>query len=316
MHVSKQAAASLVDGVESFAAEAAAAPGNVSDEGHRGGLWPRLQAGARLIGSQPLAFVGLAILGMHVLMAIFGPFVAPYSATEFHLDDKLQGPSAAYLFGTDQFGRDIFSRVLIGARSILLLSTISTSFGLLLGVTVGMIAGYAGGMLDEILMRLMDALMAFPSLLLSLLVLTMLGPATQNVVLAIGLVFMPNVARVVRSVALGLRTMEYVDAARVRGESNFYIIVRELLPNAVAPIVVEGAIRVSYAILLAASLGFLGLGIQPPHPDWGLMVSEARHFLGFAPWMVLFPSLGIASLVIGTNLFADGLTRALEPGRR
>ena len=282
----------------------------------RRNVWRRLLRVMRLLGSQPLAVIGLVILGIHVLMAILGPLVAPYPATDFHLEDKLQGPSASYFFGTDQFGRDIFSRVLIGARSILLLSTVSTAFGLLLGVTVGLVAGYAGGRLDELLMRLMDALMAFPALLLALLVLTMLGPATQNVVLAIGLVFMPNVARVVRSVALSLRTMQYVDAARVRGESSFYIMTREVLPNAIAPIVVEGAIRVSYAILLAASLGFLGLGLQPPHPDWGLMVSEARHFIGFAPWMVLFPSLGIASLVIGTNLCADGLTRVLEPGRR
>ncbi len=292
--------------------EHAAAP--LAADYHRS-TWQRLRTGMRLLGSQPLAVIGLVILSIHVLIAILGSFVAPYPATDFHLEDKLQRPSATYLFGTDQFGRDIFSRVLVGARGILLLSTVSTAFGLLLGVTVGLVAGYAGGRLDELLMRLMDAMMAFPALLLALLVLTMLGPATRNVVLAIGLVFMPNVARVVRSVALSLRTMQYVDAARVRGESSFYIMTREVLPNAIAPIVVEGAIRVSYAILLAASLGFLGLGIQPPHPDWGLMVSEARHFIGYAPWMVLFPSLGIASLVIGTNLLADGLTRALEPGQ-
>ena len=278
--------------------------------------WQRSMHGVRLIGRQPLAVVRLVLLSAHLLMAVAGPLVAPYPPTEFHLADKLQLPSAPYLFGTDKFGRDIFSRVLHGARGILLLTTTATGLGLLLGVTVGMIAGYRGGRIDELLMRLMDALMAFPSLLLALLVLTMLGPASQNVVLAIGLVFMPRIARVVRSVALSLATMEYVDAARVRGESAGYILTREVLPNAMAPIIVEGAIRISFAILLGASLGFLGLGVQPPAPDWGLMVSEGRHFLGHAPWVVIFPSLAIATLVIGANLFADGLARALEPGRR
>lgn len=277
--------------------------------------WQRLLAALRLIGSQPLAVVGLAILAVHLLMAVLGPVVAPYPPTEFHLADKLQPPSGQYWFGTDDFGRDIFSRVLHGTRGIILLATTATVLGLLLGVTVGMIAGYLGGAIDEGLMRLMDALMAFPSLLLALLVVTMLGPAIQNVVLAIGLVFMPRVARVVRSVTLGLKTMEYVDAARVRGESRFAIMTREVLPNALTPIVVEGAIRISYAILLGASLGFLGLGVQPPTPDWGLMVSEARHYIGYASWLVIFPSLAIATLVIGVNLFADGLARALEPSR-
>lgn len=266
------------------------------------------------LAHSPTAIVGGSILGLHLLVALVGPLVAPYPFTEFHIADRLQGPSAAYLFGTDQFGRDIFSRVLFGAQGILLLATTSTALGLILGVTVGMVAGYYDGKLDEALMRTMDALMSFPSLLLAMLILTMVGPATENIVLGIAIVFTPRVARVVRAVVLGLKSAEFVEAARLRGESGLYIMSREILPNALGPIIVEGAIRISYAILLGASLGFLGLGVQPPAADWGLMVSEARNYIQIAPYMVLFPSAAIASLVVGANLFADGLSRLLEVG--
>jgi peptide/nickel transport system permease protein len=255
----------------------------------------------------PTAVVGLIIVGTYALMALLGPLLAPYPYTEFHISDTLHPPSTQYLFGTDQFGRDIFSRVIVGSRNILVLATSATAFGLLLGITIGLIAGYYGGLLDEVLMRLMDVMMSFPSLLLALLILSMLGSALINVILGIAIVFMPRVARVVRSVVLGIKTREFVDAARVRGESGFYIMVREILPNATGPIIVEGSIRISYAILLGAALGFLGLGVQPPAPDWGLQVSEGRNFILAAPWVVAFPSLAIASLVVGVNLLADGL---------
>jgi len=256
---------------------------------------------------RPTALVGLIILGVYVLTAFLGPLLAPYPYTEFHISDALQPPSTQYLFGTDQFGRDIFSRVIVGSRNILVLATSATAMGLILGISVGLIAGYYGGLLDEVLMRLMDVMMSFPSLLLALLILSTLGPALINVILGIAIVFMPRVARVVRSVVLGIKTKEFVDAARVRGESDVYIMVREILPNATGPIIVEGSIRVSYAVLLGAALGFLGLGVQPPAPDWGLQVSEGRNFILAAPWLVAFPSLAIASLVVGVNLLADGL---------
>ena len=267
---------------------------------------------AERLAHSPTAVVGGSILCLHLLIALVGPLVAPYPFTEFHIADRLQAPSAAYLFGTDQFGRDVFSRVLYGAQGILLLATTATALGLVLGVTVGTVAGYYGGKLDEALMRTMDALMSLPSLLLAMLILTMVGPATQNIVLGIAVVFTPPVARIVRSVVLGLKSAEYVEAARLRGESGLYIMSREILPNALGPIIVEGAIRISYAILLGASLGFLGLGVQPPAADWGLMVSDGRNYILVAPWMVLFPSAAIASLVVGANLFADGLSRLLE----
>ena len=266
-----------------------------------------------ILGS-PTVLVGALILLSHVLIALVGSLIAPYPYTEMHIVDKLQAPSSTYWFGTDQYGRDVFSRVLCGAEGILLLATGATALGLALGVVIGTLAAYYGGWIDELLMRAMDALMSFPSLLLAMLILTMVGPATENIVVGIAVVFTPSVARVIRSAVLGLKGLEYVEAARLRGESDLYIMSREILPNAIGPIVVEGAIRISYAILLGASLGFLGLGVQPPAADWGLMVSEARNLISVAPWTVLFPSVAIASLVVGTNLLADGLSRQLGVG--
>lgn len=260
----------------------------------------------------PTALVGFGILGLFLVAALFGPLLAPYPYTEFHLGDTLHPPSAQYWFGTDQYGRDVFSRVLVGSRNILVLAVSATGLGLCLGITVGLIAGYYGGLRDEGLMRLMDVMMSFPSLLLALLVLSTLGPALINVIIAIAIVFMPRIARVIRSVVLDIKSREFVDAARVRGESALYIMAQEILPNAASPILVEGAIRISYAILLGAALGFLGLGVQPPAPDWGLQVSEGRDFILTAPWVVLFPALAIALLVVGTNLLADGLEQILH----
>lgn len=262
----------------------------------------------------PTAFVGLLIVIVFLLMAIFGQAVAPYVHTEFHLQSTLQAPSAEFWFGTDQYGRDVFSRVIVGSRNIILMAVLSTALGMFIGTTVGLIAGYRGGMTDEWLMRLMDVMMSFPSLLLALLILSTLGPDLINVIVAIAVVFTPRVARVVRSVVLSIKNQEFVDAARVRGESTYYILTQEILPNATGPIVVEASIRISYAILLGASLGFLGLGVQPPSPDWGLQASEGRNFILAAPWVVLFPSLAIALLVVGVNLLADGLGQLIDVG--
>ncbi|MEX1020467.1 MAG: ABC transporter permease [Litorilinea sp.] len=268
----------------------------------------------RRLSQIPTAFAGLIIVTIFVLMAIFGQAIAPYPYTEFNLSDTLHAPSADYWFGTDQYGRDIFSRVIVGSRNIIVMAVLSTAMGMVLGVAVGLIAGYRGGMTDELLMRLMDVMMSFPSLLLALLILSTLGPALINVIVAIAVVFTPRVARVVRSVVLGIKNQEFVDAAKVRGESTYYILTQEILPNAMGPIVVEASIRISYAILLGASLGFLGLGVQPPSPDWGLQASEGRNFILAAPWVVLFPSLAIAVLVVGVNLLADGLGQLIDVG--
>jgi peptide/nickel transport system permease protein len=277
----------------------------------------RWLAWMRSFAAAPAGVLGALLVGLHVIAAMGAPYLAPFPPTEFHLEDVLQAPSTTYLFGTDQYGRDVFSRVLYGGRSALMISIAATALGLLAGGAIGMAAGYYGGLVDELLMRATDAMLAFPSLLLAMLILAMVGPNTENLILGIGLIFAPRVARVARSVTLDLCTREYVAAARLRGESSLYILTREILPNALGPLIVEGSIRISYAILLVGTLGFLGLGVQPPSPDWGLTIAEARNFIAVAPWMVFFPAAAIASLVVGANLLADGLYRTLDPaGRR
>ena len=270
--------------------------------------------------------IGLPIVTIHVLVAIFGASLAPYPATEFHLQNagehQLVGPSSLYWLGTDQYGRDVFSRVLSGAGSLISIALSGAVLGLLLGTVVGMGSGYKGGTVDEAVMRVMDGLMAFPSLLLALLVLSTLGdrPAPWEwlepywepvlIVVTVGVVFMPAVARVMRSVTLKAKAQEFVMNARLRGESGAYIIFREILPNAMTVLTVELSVRLSYSILIVSSLGFLGLGVQPPSSDWGLMISESRQFIGAAPWMTLAPAGAVASLVVGVNLLTDGIKQA------
>jgi peptide/nickel transport system permease protein len=269
----------------------------------------------RMVTTPGVAIPG-AVLVLFFVIALIAPFIAPYPPTEFHSGRSFEGPSSDFLLGTDQFGRDTLSRILVGTRSIFLVSFSATAFGVIIGTIVGLAAGYYGGKTDEILMRVSDGVMSFPSLLLALFVLTMFGPAVVNVIIAIGIVFIPRVARIIRSVALDIRTNQYIQAAEARGERGIYIIMREMLPNAWPPIVVESSIRVSYAILISASLGFLGLGVQEPTPDWGLMISQGRSVIAVAPWGVLAPAIAISTLVIATNIFADGLSRLLLAGGR
>ena len=254
--------------------------------------------------------IGLPLVLLHITLTLFGPAFAPFEATELHLDNQLEAPSARFLLGTDEFGRDILSRVMTGARSIILVSVAGAALGISLGTIVGMSSGFRGGRVDEIVMRVMDGLMSFPSLLIALLVLTSLGSSQINIVGTIGIVFTPTVSRVMRSITLSLKTQEFVLSARLRGEPTAYIIFREILPNTIPVLAVEASVRLSYAILLASSLGFLGLGVQPPSPDWGLMISESRRFITVAPWVALTPAVAVASLVVGVNLFTDGLRQA------
>jgi peptide/nickel transport system permease protein len=265
---------------------------------------------ARLVSS-PMGAIGAILLGLNLLLVLVGPYIAPYPDTEFHQLHAFEGPSAQFWFGTDEFGRDVFSRVLHGARPTLVVAAFSTLIGVAVGTVIGLAAGYYGGRTDELLMRIMDALMSFPTLILAMLIITMLGPNPVNVVLSVALVFFPRAARVVRSVALQLSTLEFVDAARVRGESDRYILFREILPNAWNVITVELSIRLSYSILLAASLAFLGVGYAPPSPAWGLMVKEGKEYLQLAPWLVIFPSIAVASASIGAVLFADSVKQLL-----
>jgi peptide/nickel transport system permease protein len=269
----------------------------------------------RLLSSRS-AVIGGVILLAYMLLALVGSSIAPYSPLEFHYSDTLKGPSITYWLGTDQYGRDIFSRVLAGARSIVLIAFGATALGVLGGTLIGLTAGYYGGKTDEAIMRVADGVMSFPSLLLALLVLTTLGPSVGNIIVAVAITFIPRVARIIRSVALDLRTQPFVLAAQARGERAPYIITRELLPNTVSAILVESSIRVGYAILIGASLGFLGLGVQPPTPDWGLMIYEGRSMIQIAPWLVIGPAIAISILVIAANLFADGISRVLDSSER
>lgn len=260
--------------------------------------------------------VGFAIVAIHIFLAVAGTWIAPYDPLEYHLPDRFSAPSDTYWLGTDDKGRDVLSRVLAGARSIIWISAVGTAFGVTLGTIVGVTSGYTGGRVDQAIMRVVDWFLAVPSLLLAILVINM---ATQRfsgidhswiVIFIIGISFMPNNSRVIRSATLAVKPLEFVQSARLRGEPTLYIMFREILPNVLPVVAVEASIRLSFALLLTAGLGFLGLGVQPPTPDWGLMVSENAEYLSTVPWAALAPGFAMASLVVGINLLADGIRQA------
>ncbi len=256
--------------------------------------------------------LGTSIVLLFAILALIGPWVVPYEVNQQIPEDARQAPSIEHLFGTDHLGRDVFSRVILGASQVLLLAGSGTIFAVVIGTSLGLLSGYRGGWLDDALMRLFDSLLAIPALLLALLFLGMAGPSRASVFIVIIIVYTPIVARVVRSVVLSVKTKSFIDAARLQGETTLHILFREILPSALPTLTVEASLRFSYAIFLVSSLGFLGLGVQPPNPDWGLMVKEARAFVSQAPWAMYFPSGAIALLVIGVNLTADGLRRVLQ----
>lgn len=258
---------------------------------------------------------GVILLTIVLTAALFGPWIAPYDPQLFHSQARLQGPSATHWLGTDQFGRDLLSRILNGAPSTVLFGMGATALGVCAGTVIGVIAGVAGGRTDGVIMRILDGMLAMPELLFTLLIVTFLGGGTLQALLAVGVAFTPGMARIARSAVLSVRTREYVLAARARGESRSWIVLREVLPNAIGPIIVEATIRVSFAIMIGATLGFLGLGAQPPSTEWGLMVSEARQFMFRNPWGVIIPGIAIAMTAMGFNLFGDALRDAFDPKR-
>ena len=266
-----------------------------------------------LVARTPTAVVGGLVLLLWVACALFARQIAPHDPIAPDILHKLQAPSASHLFGTDSLGRDVLSRVIFGARGILVVAPLATLLGTALGTTIGLVAGYAGGIVDEALMRLTDAFLALPAVVVALLALTALGPSTGAVIFVIGLVFAPIIARTVRAAVLTEARLEYVQAARLRQEAGAYVMFVEILPNVLGPVLVEFTVRLGYAIFATATLSFLGFGIQPPAPDWGLSIFEQYAFLvGGTWWPVLFPALAIASLVVSVNLVADGVSQALE----
>lgn len=273
--------------------------------------WTRVVFFVRALLSKPASALGFAIFVIFFILAIFGPFIAPYGVNEQIASEAGRPPSARHWFGTDNLGRDVFSRIVLGAREILSLAGFGTVIAVCFGTTIGLATGYLGGWFDELLMRVFDGLLAMPLLLLALLLLGTLGPSKNSVLLVIIIVYTPIVSRVVRSVVLSVRKRGFIEAARLRGENLPYILFRELLPSVLPALAVEAALRFSYAIFLVASLGFLGVGVQPPSPDWGLMVREARNNVNQIPWAMYYPAAAIAVIVIGVNLLADGIKRVL-----
>jgi len=267
----------------------------------------------RALMRSPQGAVGFILVTVLLLTAAFGPTLAPNDPESFNFGARFAAPSAEFPFGTDWYGRDLFSRVLSGARSTVLLAVLATVIGTVAGALIGIVSGYLGGRADELMMRLTDAFMAIPSLLFALMILAVLGSSSVNAVVAIGIAFAPGMARIARSVTLQVRSSDYVAAARSRGESAAWIVLAEILPNVVAPVIVEATIRVAFAIMTLATLSFLGLGAQPPSPEWGLMIAEARDHLFRSPWPVVVPGAAIALVAIAFNLLGDGLRDVLNP---
>lgn len=259
--------------------------------------------------SRSLTFnIGLLIVLFWVGCALFGPYLVPYDPFADDLLNSLMPPSAEHWFGTDQLGRDVFSRVIVGARDILTVAPIATILSTMLGTALGLTMGYFGGVIDEALSRIVDAVLALPTVIVGLLALTALGTSTITVIVVIALSFAPVIARTVRSAVLGERGFDYVAAAELRRDNTFYILFVEILPNVLPPILVEATVRLGYAIFTVATLSFIGFGIQPPSPDWGLSISSNYGLIGGGFWWaVAFDGAAIASLIIGINLIADGI---------
>jgi peptide/nickel transport system permease protein len=278
----------------------------------RSGRRARLGEIARGLLGSTVFLIGAAILLFWIFDAIFWQLYVPHDPQAIDSLNPLKAPSGAHWFGTDDLGRDVFARVLAGASSVLTVAVAATALGLAGGITIGLVAAYYRGLVDDILMRGVDALLSFPGIIIALLVLTVFGSNQTNVVIVIGIIFAPIVARTVRSAVLVEREREYVAAAKLLGARGPFIMAREILPNITGPIVVEATVRLGYAIFTVATLSFLGYGIQQPSPDWGLTIALGKTFLQIAPWMVLFPAIALASLVIAINFVADGLKEVLE----
>ncbi len=270
----------------------------------------------RLLRQQRKALAGGIIVLVFVFAAVFAPLLAPYPPTEQNFADAMQGPSAAHWMGTDSFGQDILSRTFFGARSALWIGFSSVTLGLIAGVAVGLVAGLRGGRVEWLLMRFVDGLLAFPELIMAMAFMAVLGLGMGNVILALALSFVGPFARTVRADVLQVKARPYIEAARLMGVPEREIVWRHVLPNIASPILIQAGMRISIAILLASGLSFLGLGVVPPTPDWGLMIAEGRGFISMAPWMAGMPGLVLALLLVGLNLLAEGLRDALDPRTR
>jgi peptide/nickel transport system permease protein len=264
----------------------------------------------------PTAMVGLALVMVFVVAAVFAPLVAGADPTQTSWSLIRKAPSAAHWFGTDENGRDVFARVVFGARASLLAGVVSVAVAVLLGVPIGMVAGFTGGRTDAAISRLTDAMLACPFLILAIALAAFLGPALTNAMIAIGVSATPIFIRVARAATLSTAAEDYIEAARAVGNGRARILAVHILPNILPPVMVQASLTIAGAIIAEASLSFLGLGQQPPAPSWGSMLNSAQRFLGQAPWLSIFPGLSIFVVVLGFNLLGDGLRDALDPRRR
>ena len=274
------------------------------------GLWQ--DAFSRLMRHR-LAMFGLVILLITVVAAIFGPNLVAYTPDKMDFTTRFGAPSLKHIFGTDDFGRDTFTRIVYGASVSLEVGIISVSLAATVGTFLGLLAGYGRRLSDEVIMRMMDVLYAFPAVLLAIAILAALGKGVENAMIAIGIVYIPIFARITRGEVLSIRNEEFITAARSMGASDLRILFRHILPNILSPIIVETSLSLAFAILAEASLSFFGLGTQPPDASWGRMLSEGRNYFRQSPWMGIFPGLAIMFVVMGFNFLGDGLRDALDP---
>jgi peptide/nickel transport system permease protein len=272
----------------------------------------RLARLRRLAARNPLGVVGALLIGLLLLAALLADVIAPYDPVA-QLGRRLTAPNEVYRLGTDEFGRDVLSRIIHGSRISLYVGVVSVGIALGIGGTLGLIAGYFGGWLDNLIMRIMDVMFSIPSLVLAIAITGILGPSLRNAMIAIGIVYTPTFARVARGPVLSVVQHEYIQAARTIGAMDWRIIARHVLPNVTAPLIVQTTLSLSTAILAEAVLSFLGLGTQPPEPSWGTMLGTGRKFMETAPWVAVFPGVAIMLAVLGFNLLGDGLRDALDP---
>jgi peptide/nickel transport system permease protein len=267
----------------------------------------------QLLVRSPTFVIGCVLFGAWVVCALFGTLIAPQDPQFPDVLNKLAPPSSEHLLGSDRLGRDVLSRVIVGARSVLIIAPLATLLGTVVGTAVGLVCGYYGGLVDEVIMRLVDAVLAIPVIITALLAVVALGPSRRTLIVVIGFLFTPIIAKTVRAAVLGEAQLEYVQAARLRNERSPYVMFAEILPNVMGPVIVEFTVRLGYAIFAVATLSFLGFGADPSIPDWGHDISENYQFInGGVWWAVLFPSLAIATLIVGINLIADAIAQTFD----
>jgi peptide/nickel transport system permease protein len=278
--------------------------------------WPRELRWLQQLVHNPAGAAGLILIGLLILTALLASRIAPNDPYDMFTADRMEAPSSHFVLGTDELGRDVFSRVIYGSRISLMVGVVSVLIASLIGGPLGLLAGYIGGWFDEIVMRAMDVIFAFPAIVLAMMVTAFLGPSLRNTMIAIGIVYAPGFSRIVRGSVLAVTQEQYIEAARVVGCRSKRILLTHVLPNVVAPFIVASTVTFSFALLAEAALSFLGLGAQPPEPSWGTMLLTGKRFMEIAPWMAIFPGLAISIAVLGTNLLGDALRDVLDPRLR